>query len=330
MAIFNINTKKNIFCIFLVAILLSGTITSTALFPTLSMKEVHAISSHDDELEMNNNDDDSNNYKSMDFSNKKENIECTNFNLNANGLNNDEIPESLRDLIKTATTIDQTQITAEETVESEEGKDFDSTRTSSGNDEKRFNSNDDEGDFVTICKNNNDNEQPAIISPSIPPTPPPENDNVYVVWIDSTNGGDGDIFFRVSHDNGETFEPFIDLSDNTGESIDPQIVVSGNNVYVVWQDRTNGPDSDIFFRVSHDNGETFEPFIDLSDNSGGSFNPQIAVSGNNVYVVWQDTTNGPDDDIFFRVSHDNGETFEPFIDLSNNTGGSFDQQISVQ
>ena len=334
--IFNINTKKNIFSLFLVAILLSGTVTTTAntFFPTLSLKEAHAISSEYN-LDKKVEEYDSNNYyQSNDIINKKDNIECTNFNLNANGLtNNDEIPESLRVLIKKATTIDQTQTTAEEIVESKENRDFDSTKTSSGNDDenKRSNSNDDKGDFIIICKNNNDNEQPAIMSPSIPPIPPPppQNDNVYVVWVDRTNGGDEDIFYRVSHNNGETFEPFIDLSNNTGNSFNPQMVVSGNNVYVVWEDNTNGLDRDIFFRVSHDNGETFEPFIDLSNNTGLSFNRQMVVSGNNVYVVWTDRTNGPDDDIFFRVSHNNGETFEPFIDLSDNTELSIDPQMVV-
>jgi hypothetical protein len=72
-------------------------------------------------------------------------------------------------------------------------------------------------------------------------------------------------------------EPFIDLSNNDRNSSFPLIAVSGNNVYVVWEDTTNGGDSYIFFRVSHDNGDTFEPFIDLSDNDGVSDNPQISI-----------------------------------------------------
>ena len=92
--------------------------------------------------------------------------------------------------------------------------------------------------------------------------------NVYVVWTDRSNGGDQDIFFRVSNNNGETFGSPIDLSSNTGQSNGAQILVSGNNVYVVWEDLSNGPDADIFFRVSNDNGETFEPPIDLSSNNG--------------------------------------------------------------
>ena len=43
----------------------------------------------------------------------------------------------------------------------------------------------------------------------------------------------------------------------------------------------------------------FKKIKNLSHNSGKSEDPQIAMSGNNVYVVWQDNTPG-NFDIFFR------------------------------
>ena len=82
----------------------------------------------------------------------------------------------------------------------------------------------------------------------------------------------------------------------------------------MWKDTSNGDDSDIFFTVSDDNGKTFAPPTDLSNNAGQSSDQQMIVSGNNVYVVWLDNSNGDDSDIFFRVSDDNGQTFAPFTD----------------
>ena len=79
------------------------------------------------------------------------------------------------------------------------------------------------------------------------------------------------------------------------------VVVSGSNVYVVWMDRTTVTgigNEDILFRKSTDGGNTFGDTIYISNNVGHSIFPQIAVSGNNVYVVWTDNTNGPSD-IFF-------------------------------
>jgi hypothetical protein len=321
--IFNINTKKNIFSLFLVAILLSGTITT--FFPTLSMKEVHTISSDGNyglKMEEDDNDNNDSKYQSTNFPDKNESIECTNFNLNANGFNIDDIPESIRDLLNTA---DRTQ-TEELDVE---GNDFDNISTSN-NDENSFSSNHE--DYVTICKNNNHNEQPtSTLIPPTPPTPPEEDDNVYVVWRDQTSQDNGEIFFTVSNDNGQTFSTPQNLSKNAGFSVNPQMLVSDSNVYVVWQDDSNGGDVDIFFNVSNDNGQTFlDTPIDLSNNAGFSFNLQMLVSGSNVYVVWQDDSNGSDVDIFFNISNNNGQTFlDTPIDLSNNDGSSFNPQMLV-
>ena len=154
--------------------------------------------------------------------------------------------------------------------------------------------------------------------------------NVYVVWEDnSDNAGNSDIFFRVSDDNGQTFAPFKNLSNNTGFTF-KQMIVSGNNVYVVWEGASNDSDLDIFFTVSNDNGQTFA-FTDLSNNAGDSDSQEMIVSGNNVYVVWEDNSgNAGNSDIFFRVSDDNGQTFAPFKNLSNNAGASFNSHMIVQ
>jgi hypothetical protein len=146
--------------------------------------------------------------------------------------------------------------------------------------------------------------------------------NVYVVWGDVSSGGDRDIFFRASHDNGKTFEKVINLSHNDGGSSMPQILVSRHNVYVVWEGTNNGGDKDIFFRASTDKGKKFEDIIDLSKNVGTSQDPQIALHRNNVYVIWIEENEPADPDIFFRASNNNGERFKPVIDLSNNDGDS--------
>ena len=154
--------------------------------------------------------------------------------------------------------------------------------------------------------------------------------NVYVVWQDPSNGPDFDIFFTVSSDNGQTFDQPTDLSNNDLDSEAQEMIVSGNNVYVVWTDYSNG-NGDILFTVSNDNGQTFvDPPINLSDNDGLSEAQQMIVSGNNVYVVWQDQSN-VEPDIFFTVSNDNGQTFvDPPTDLSDNDGQSRITQMIVQ
>jgi hypothetical protein len=66
----------------------------------------------------------------------------------------------------------------------------------------------------------------------------------------------------------------------------------------------------------------------LSNDPGRSTDPRISVSGNNVYVVWSDTTTG-NGDIYFKASTDNGTTFGGTTNLSNDPGRSTDPRISV-
>ena len=78
---------------------------------------------------------------------------------------------------------------------------------------------------------------------------------------------------------------------------------------MVWEDDTPG-NFDIFFAVSTDNGQTFSTPDNLSEEyTGDSNGPQISSSGNNVYVVWTDSTLPGNDEILFAFSTNNGLTF---------------------
>ncbi|MGI0013658.1 MAG: hypothetical protein ACREBU_09485, partial [Nitrososphaera sp.] len=66
----------------------------------------------------------------------------------------------------------------------------------------------------------------------------------------------------------------------------------------------------------------------VSQNDGSdSFGPQIAVSGSNVFVVWQDFSID-NEGIFFSSSSDDGTTFSNPINISND-GSSSNPQIAV-
>ncbi|MDQ4073534.1 MAG: glycoside hydrolase [Thermoproteota archaeon] len=68
--------------------------------------------------------------------------------------------------------------------------------------------------------------------------------------------------------------------------------------------------------------------INLSNNPGDSRSPKIATEGNNVNVVWFDSTSG-NFEIFFSRSTDGGRTFSTPIILSNNAGMSSFPQIAT-
>lgn len=81
---------------------------------------------------------------------------------------------------------------------------------------------------------------------------------------------------------------------------------------------------DIFFRRSSDGGATFGDTTNLSENAVVSLFPGIAVSGNNVYVVWRDGS-----EISYRRSIDSGVSFGPTENLSNNAGFSAASAIAA-
>jgi hypothetical protein len=299
--------SRKIISIFLSTILVIGTIT--AFFPSISMTQVHAALSEYDGMMMNYD----NNYKSKYSSFKKDNIECNNFNLNLNGLNVDAIPESLSNLLQAQA----------------ETEDANIDTSTFGNGAEKLGYKD--KDFSFVCINNNDNEFIVTPTPPVPPVPPIPINNLCTVWQDSTPGNN-EIFFSVSHDDGETFStPPQNISKNTGASQLPQMTCEGNNVYVVWQDTTDG-NVDIFFARSTNGGQTFSTPDNLSENTGISLNPQISSEGNNVYVVWSDNTSipGGNNEIFFARSTNGGQTFSTPDNISENTGNSAGPQISSE
>jgi hypothetical protein len=144
------------------------------------------------------------------------------------------------------------------------------------------------------------------------------------------------------------------LSKNPGISEHPQIAISGNNVYIAWIDDASSSSSstiknqEILFRKSIDGGNTFDKIINLSNSSNAdSYNLETTAAGNNVYVVWQDTTlptadydtssgvnadNNSDrssisskenSSILFRASTDDGNTFKKIKSLSNSAFKSY-------
>ena len=105
----------------------------------------------------------------------------------------------------------------------------------------------------------------------------------------------------------------INISKSNSLSIAPDTAASGSNVYVVWQELAGGQNMEIFLSRSADSGATFGDPINISQSTASSTNPRIAVSGNFVYVVWEEAVptdvEAQDIDIFYRRGQDENGTF---------------------
>ena len=200
------------------------------------------------------------------------------------------------------------------------------------------------GENITIAIRGPDGQQVKLYSMSFGTRP------VFTLFIPGEDAGaifnqTGNYTFAVTHvqtgvqgnatlfhDAGETETAAapVNVSGNAGGSEKADIVVQGSNVYVVWQDDTSGQ-HEILFAKSDDAGETFsEPAaIGKSEEGGFSLTPDIAVSGDNLYVVWADYNPDEQSTAAFVSSTDGGETFGNKTALGGYDGENADPQVTV-
>ena len=141
--------------------------------------------------------------------------------------------------------------------------------------------------------------------------------NFYVVWNDMTKSSTN-IFFSKSEDNGQTFGKPINLSNTSGTPIinrDGALAVSDGIIFLVWYDESE-KENYIYFTKSTDEGLTFSTPINLSQSNAKSKFAQVAANGKNVYVIWQDSSQG-NSEILLRESTDYGATFSGIKNLSH-------------
>lgn len=153
-------------------------------------------------------------------------------------------------------------------------------------------------------------------------------DNVYSSYSSEPNSMTGEILFTMTTDKGTSFSDPKVLSDVGHFAFLSDIAASGEDVYVTWTDITT--ESNIVLVRSNDNGASFSDPVKINGGTNAR-SPEVAVFDNNVYLVWQDFINSPDDltsDIFFAVSTDGGITFGSPIDVSD-TQGTLNRNPSV-
>jgi hypothetical protein len=144
-----------------------------------------------------------------------------------------------------------------------------------------------------------------------------------------------EVDYRRSTDYGVTWSDFAIISpyDSAGSQWPATYGDALGNLYVTWFDYKYSPypwTGDIFFCRSTDNGLSWLPYQQLTDlhHAVGS---DICVSGDFLYVVWEDDRWGADTsfEICFRMSTDRGETWLPEERLTNAPKNSNHPQIAV-
>jgi hypothetical protein len=157
-------------------------------------------------------------------------------------------------------------------------------------------------------------------------------DNVYVVWVDVSDGEDHQLFFKRSTDNGASFSSVkkLDMPHVFTFHLDTRIAASGNNVYIAFAG--GGEESEeVFFTKSTNKGSSFSKVISINNNDEDSFLGDIAAKGSNVYIVWGDSSLAEEEnvDIFFKRSTDNGNSFGSIKNFGPGAGPGSSPQLDT-
>lgn len=109
----------------------------------------------------------------------------------------------------------------------------------------------------------------------------------------------------------------------------PDVAAEGSNVYVVWQETSEGRGR-IRFRRSTDEGARFEETRPLSADLSDAVSPRLAAAGSDVYVVWEETGPGHEEpDVWFTSSTDGGVNWGAAVNLSDPSPGEASRRPAI-
>ncbi|MEO0225792.1 MAG: sialidase family protein [candidate division WOR-3 bacterium] len=159
-----------------------------------------------------------------------------------------------------------------------------------------------------------------------PPSVAATGSYVHIVWYDLRDGNP-EIYYKRSTDNGSTWGADIRLTNDGANSYLPTIGANGSSVHIAWFDERDG-DREIYYKRSTDAGSTWGSDTRLTNSPGESNRPSIAVSGQNLHLVWYDQRDG-NYEIYYKRSTNNGTIWSPDTGLTADGAASFYPSIAI-
>lgn len=143
------------------------------------------------------------------------------------------------------------------------------------------------------------------------------DNNIYVVWENYQAKKRGDVYFNTSKDSGASWKGHADFM---AKGYQPKICCREENIYLVWKNKNKYGSYDILFNRSNDQGETWlHRSVKLNNDNENmlsrNYFAQISCIENKVYVIWANW-GLQSDGLYFRMSSDQGITWQPTIHLN--------------
>ena len=142
---------------------------------------------------------------------------------------------------------------------------------------------------------------------------------LHISWHDNRNSND-EVYYRRSTDGGQTWEAEVRITTLPGASFFASMHAAGNLVLIAWVENSDG-NPEIYSRRSTDLGITWEANVRHTNNAAISIRPTVSITGSNIHLVYQDNVDG-NDEIYYRVSTNSGQSFSSSLRLSNDTAYS--------
>ena len=144
---------------------------------------------------------------------------------------------------------------------------------------------------------------------------------------------DSEVVISESKDGGISFsKPKIITADPDMEMHTPEIATTSNGTVYLCYVKGIEDNTDVFCNHSTDTGISFSNSTNVTgDPSSPSLTPKLSVSGDSVYLAWSDLKNGSGGnlDVFSMVATGDNGTFGSLTNLSNDTAGSVNPDISA-
>ena len=157
-----------------------------------------------------------------------------------------------------------------------------------------------------------------------------QGDNVYVVWKDSRDNDSNEVYFKYSHDQGETWSSDIRITDDENKTAAPYIAAYGETVYLTWE--TYDPKCQIHFSKSEDGGVTWSESKNLTGDIEVGSTGIVRGEDGVLHLVYGSQQDGQETkhynwEAYYMYSEDDGETWSEGVRLT--TDGHSDTRFPV-
>lgn len=149
-------------------------------------------------------------------------------------------------------------------------------------------------------------------------------DTLVLAYEDRDLMSNSQIYIMKSVDAGENWTSAQQVSSTSEGAGWNNIVLKGNQIFAFWNDVT-GPDYDdldLFFSKSTDFGQSWSSPQNLSNNQAYNARLKTEIVDNSIYTITSSKMDGLQTDAVLYHSHDLGNSWQPAINLSDNSGGS--------